>query len=85
MPNLKNKFPAKKILAIARNVLEIESREVTRLSKKLDSQFVEAANLIFSCSGRVVVSGMGKSGHIGNKIAATLASTGTSSFFSAPC
>ncbi len=81
---MKNKFSAKKILEIARNVLEIESKQVNRLSKKLDDQFVTAANSIFSCKGRVVVSGMGKSGHIGNKISATLASTGTSSFFLHP-
>ncbi len=84
MNNLKNKFTEKKILDIARNVLEIESTEVLRLSQKLDDQFVRAAKTIFSCKGRVVVSGMGKSGHIGNKIAATLASTGTSSFFLHP-
>ncbi len=81
---MKNKFPSNKILEIARNVLKIESREVNRLSEKLDNQFIEAANSIFSCKGRVVVSGMGKSGHIGNKIAATLASTGTPSFFLHP-
>ena len=84
MQNLNSKFPPKKILEIARNVLEIESREVKKLSEKLDSQFIEATNLIFSCKGRVVVSGMGKSGHVGNKVAATLASTGTSSFFLHP-
>ncbi|OUT97908.1 MAG: arabinose-5-phosphate isomerase [Betaproteobacteria bacterium TMED41] len=84
MQNSNSKFPPKKILEIARNVLEIESREVKKLSEKLDSQFIEATNLIFSCKGRVVVSGMGKSGHVGNKVAATLASTGTSSFFLHP-
>ena len=81
---MKTKFPAKKILNIARNVLEIESTQVIKLSQKLDEQFVKAANSILLCEGRVVVSGMGKSGHIGNKIAATLASTGTSSFFLHP-
>ncbi len=81
---MKNNFSPEKILKIAQNVLEIESREVLRLSHNLDKQFIEAVNSIFSCKGRVVVSGMGKSGHIGNKISATLASTGTSSFFLHP-
>lgn len=66
------------------NVLKIESEAVSALSKKIDVHFAKACELMLNCSGRIVVIGMGKSGHIGNKIAATLASTGTPSFFVHP-
>ena len=69
---------------LAREVLLIEAREVESLAQRLDGQFQRALDLILQCSGRVVVSGMGKSGHIGRKIAATLASTGTPAFFMHP-
>jgi arabinose-5-phosphate isomerase len=72
---------ADKLAARARNVLEIESAAVAALAKHIDERFFAACKLIFGCSGRVVVTGMGKSGHIGDKIAATLASTGTPAFF----
>jgi len=69
---------------LAKEVLLIESREVEALAHRLDENFNHAIALILQCRGRVVVTGMGKSGHIGNKIAATLASTGTPSFFMHP-
>ncbi len=71
-------------LALAREVLAIEAAAITRLASRLDDSFTAAVELILGCEGRVVVSGMGKSGHIGNKIAATLASTGTPAFFMHP-
>jgi arabinose-5-phosphate isomerase len=69
------------LLALAREVLQIESRSVESLCTRLDQDFVAACQLCLDTPGRIVVTGMGKSGHIGNKIAATLASTGTPSFF----
>ena len=71
-------------LDLAREVLRIEAQEVESLAYRLDGEFLRAVDLILHCSGRVVVSGMGKSGHIGRKIAATFASTGTPSFFMHP-
>ena len=71
-------------LELAREVLRIEAQEVDALAQRLDSSFTQAVDLILQCSGRVVVSGIGKSGHIGRKIASTLASTGTPSFFMHP-
>jgi len=71
-------------LDLAREVLRIEAREVESLADRLDARFQQAVDLILQCSGRVVVSGMGKSGHVGRKIASTLASTGTPAFFMHP-
>jgi arabinose-5-phosphate isomerase len=68
----------------ARRVLEIEARAVQDLIPRLDSRFAQACELCLACTGRVVVTGMGKSGHVGGKIAATLASTGTPAFFVHP-
>ena len=68
----------------ALQVLSIEAEAVAQLSQYIDSRFNEACTLIFQGAGRVVVLGMGKSGHIANKIAATLASTGTPAFFVHP-
>ena len=65
------------LLARGRRVLQTEVAAVTALQDRLGTAFVEACRLLHDCTGRVVVTGMGKSGHIGNKIAATLASTGT--------
>ncbi|MCP4768054.1 MAG: KpsF/GutQ family sugar-phosphate isomerase [Gammaproteobacteria bacterium] len=62
-------------------VLKTEADAISALCDRLDQKFSRACDLILNCKGRVVVTGMGKSGHIGNKIAATLASTGTPSFF----
>jgi arabinose-5-phosphate isomerase len=67
--------------AIAREVLEIEARAITDLVKRLDGGFPRATQIVLECRGRVVVSGIGKSGHIARKIASTLASTGTPAFF----
>lgn len=71
-------------LASARRVIDIEQRAISALSARLDETFARACELLYQCKGKVVVSGMGKSGHIGNKIAATLASTGTPAFFMHP-
>ncbi len=68
----------------ARRVLRMEARAVSALEKRLDRNFSEACRLCLSTNGRVVVTGMGKSGHIAGKIAATLASTGTPAFFMHP-
>ncbi len=73
-----------KLLDLARAVLENEADSVRTLSARLNEGFVQACEFLLQCTGRVVVTGMGKSGHIGNKIAATLASTGTPSFFVHP-
>ena len=64
--------------------LKIEAAAVEKLIERVDSEFVAAVQEILKCKGRVVVTGMGKSGHIGRKIAATLASTGTPAFFLHP-
>ena len=72
------------LIATAREVLEIEARAITELISRLDERFAQATDLILSCRGRVVVSGIGKSGHIARKIASTLASTGTPAFFVHP-
>ncbi|EAH6869478.1 KpsF/GutQ family sugar-phosphate isomerase [Campylobacter lari] len=71
-------------IKIAKEVFEIESKTILDLCDNLDEGFDKAVELILSIKGRCVVSGMGKSGHIGAKIAATLASTGTPSFFMHP-
>jgi arabinose-5-phosphate isomerase len=71
-------------LVLAREVLLLEASEINALASRLDSQFTDAVTLILQCKGRVVVSGMGKSGHIGGKIASTFASTGTPAFFMHP-
>lgn len=67
-----------------RRVLQIEARAVQTLIDRLDERFTQAVDLLYNCKGKVVVSGMGKSGLIGQKIAATLASTGTPAFFLHP-
>ncbi|MBA3980360.1 MAG: D-arabinose 5-phosphate isomerase [Alcanivorax sp.] len=68
----------------ARRVLRLEADAVAELIEALDDTFDQACELLLGCRGRVIVTGMGKSGHIGDKIAATLASTGTPSFFVHP-
>ena len=78
------KTSSKNTLERARQVLEIEAQEISSLANRLDDHFVNAVELILHCDGRVVVSGMGKSGHIGRKLASTFASTGTPSFFMHP-
>ncbi|MEM8513265.1 arabinose-5-phosphate isomerase [Massilia sp. MP_M2] len=77
---------AQRVLELGRQTLAIEADAIVALHARLgdDSSFVDAAQLIYAGTGRVVVSGMGKSGHIGRKIAATLSSTGTPAFFMHP-
>jgi arabinose-5-phosphate isomerase len=75
---------AQKLKNMGRAVIEIENRALSALSARIDDDFVRACQLMLACQGRVVVLGMGKSGHIGSKIAATLASTGTPAFFVHP-
>lgn len=72
------------LLNAGRQTLMLELQEASRLPERLGDDFVRAANIILHCEGKVVVSGIGKSGHIGKKIAATLASTGTPAFFVHP-
>jgi arabinose-5-phosphate isomerase len=71
-------------LRLAREVLEIEAQAVAALASRLDGRFLDALRLILACRGRVVVTGIGKSGQVGRKIASTLASTGTPAFFVHP-
>ena len=71
-------------LAAARQVLALESEALSALAASLDDRFAQACTLLAGATGRVVVSGMGKSGHVGRKIAATLASTGTPALFVHP-
>ncbi|MDD5249607.1 MAG: KpsF/GutQ family sugar-phosphate isomerase [Rhodocyclaceae bacterium] len=68
-------------IAMAKRVLSIEAEAVTALAERLDSEFRRAVDLILASHGRVIVSGIGKSGHIARKIAATMASTGTPAYF----
>lgn len=72
------------ILSTAKEVLNLESDELKRHADMLDSKFEKALNLAYECKGKLVITGVGKSGHIGAKIAATLSSTGTPSFFINP-
>jgi arabinose-5-phosphate isomerase len=75
---------AQRALALARRVLDTEARAISSLGARLADPFVAAVELLLRCRGRVVVSGIGKSGHIARKLAATLASTGTPAFFVHP-
>ena len=72
------------IQSLARAVIETEASAIASLSDRVDEGFLTACGFMLGCRGRVVVIGMGKSGHIGSKIAATLASTGTAAFFVHP-
>lgn len=69
---------------IAKNVINIEQQAIAELLQYIDDNFEKACQIMYHCQGRVIVIGMGKSGHIGGKIAATLASTGTPAFFVHP-
>jgi arabinose-5-phosphate isomerase len=69
---------------LARAVIETQASTITSLLQRVDEQFLTACKYLLECTGRVVVIGMGKSGHIGSKIAATMASTGTPAFFVHP-
>lgn len=68
------------ILAVARNVVMVEKNALDKLQEQFGQEFINAIDMLLSCKGHVIVIGMGKSGHIGNKISATLASTGTPAF-----
>lgn len=71
-------------IAVAKKVLEIESKALTKQIDQIDQAFVDACELCLECSGKLIVMGLGKSGHIADKIAATLSSTGTPSYFIHP-
>jgi len=77
-------LPDERLLDLARDTLEIEASALQALALRLDTRFAQAVRQVLHCHGRLVVMGMGKSGHIGRKIAATLASTGTPSLFVHP-
>lgn len=74
----------KKVIQVAKNVLQIEADSILHLTERLDEKFCQAVQLVLDCQGKVVVTGMGKSGHIARKIASTLSSTGTASLFLHP-
>jgi arabinose-5-phosphate isomerase len=84
MPGSRKAPETADVRATARRVLEIEAKAIAALASRLDGAFERAAELLLDCSGRVVVTGMGKSGIVAQKIAATLSSTGTPSFFMHP-
>ncbi len=79
-----NRFHPDQIKQLGLAVIDTEMAAIESLKARIDDNFVKACELMLGCEGRVVVTGMGKSGHIGNKIAATLASTGTPAFFVHP-
>ena len=74
----------KDIIEKATECLQCEAKAIEALESRLDESFVRAVEAIRDCKGKIVVTGVGKSGHIGSKIAATLASTGTPAFFLNP-
>ena len=71
------KLSPQEAINLAKRVLDIEARAVEELALRLDESFATALQIILGCRGRIVVSGIGKSGHIASKLASTLASTGT--------
>ena len=75
---------SQQIIDFAQNILSIEAEEINNAKSTIDAKFVKLAKLILSCRGRIVLSGMGKSGHIAIKIASTFSSTGTAAFFMHP-
>ena len=77
-------LPSKTALELAKQVLAIEAEAVQGLAARLGQSFLDAVALLLNCKGRVVVSGIGKSGHIARKIASTMASTGTPAYFVHP-
>jgi arabinose-5-phosphate isomerase len=83
-PIVATPLEAERLIARAREVLRIEADAVEALIGRVGADFAHACHLILGCRGRVVVSGMGKSGHVARKLAATLASTGTPAFFVHP-
>jgi arabinose-5-phosphate isomerase len=81
---MKTSFDSTRIVARGRAVLTTEAEAINALVPRLATEFATACQFILDCKGRLIVSGMGKSGHIGNKLAATFASTGTPAFFVHP-
>ena len=77
-------FDAQRAIALAQETLSIEAQALQAMAARVGDEFVKATGLILACTGRVVVTGMGKSGHVGRKITATLASTGTPAMFMHP-
>jgi arabinose-5-phosphate isomerase len=84
LPGAAGRFDAERSLALAAQTFEIEARAVQGLAARQGEGFTRAVQAMLACRGRTVVMGMGKSGHVGRKIAATLASTGTPAFFVHP-
>src|SRR4051812_19162120 len=78
---IQGKTDSAALIAAGRRAIEIEQRGLAQLLPRLDASFARACQVCLDCKGRVIVTGMGKSGHIAGKLAATLASTGTPSFF----
>ena len=74
------KLDDQKLRELGLAVIQVEAQAVSALAEQINDRFIAACKLLFNCTGRVVVIGMGKSGHIAGKIAATLASTGTPAF-----
>ena len=83
-PAAHSPFDPDQVLRLARETFDIEAAALSGLAARVDTRFVQAVQRVLQTTGRVVVMGMGKSGHIGRKIAATLASTGTPAFFVHP-
>ncbi|MCK4847273.1 MAG: SIS domain-containing protein, partial [Deltaproteobacteria bacterium] len=81
---ISHKIPKTAVLDVAKRVIDIEASALTALKSKLGDSFIEAVELILATEGKVVITGMGKSGLICQKIASTFASTGTSAFFLHP-
>ncbi|HFQ13535.1 MAG TPA: SIS domain-containing protein, partial [Gammaproteobacteria bacterium] len=79
-----NPVEAARIISLAQAVIDTETEAIQALKPRIDEDFVRACEHMLACRGRIVVTGMGKSGHIGGKIAATLASTGSPAFFVHP-
>ena len=79
-----NTAEARRLMSLGRAVIRTETVAVRQLVNRIDHNFIAACQLLLACAGRIVVIGMGKSGHIGGKIAATLASTGSPAFFVHP-
>lgn len=78
---MRKKVDKERALVLARQVLEQEGRAILALGNQLDERFCQAIEVLLNCSGKVVITGIGKPGHVGKKIAASLASLGTPSFF----
>ena len=74
----------KKVIQVAKDVLQIESESILNLTEQLNENFCQAVQMVVDCQGKVVVTGIGKSGHIARKISSTLSSTGTASFYLHP-